>query len=139
MTDYLDFPHNAQVFRIERFRTQLKSGKQSHEIIHGVTSLTVAQADAARLLRLNRGHWQIENSIHWVRDVTFDEDRSQVRKGNGPRAMAILRNLAIGLLRLAGASNIAAGLRHLGRKPAKVLRLIGLSSTQVPRANFAGP
>jgi len=126
LTEYLDFPFVQQVFRIERFRTNIKTGKQSREIVHGVSSLTPAQASPARLLRLNRGHWQIENGIHWVRDVTFDEDRSQVRKGAGPRAMSTLRNVAIGLLRLAGAGNIAAALRHLGRNTAKVLRLVGL-------------
>jgi hypothetical protein len=79
-----------------------------------------------RLLALNRGGWSIENRLHWVRDVTFDEDRSQVRKGARAQAMAALRNLAIGLLRRAGARNIAAALRHCGRYVEKALRLIGL-------------
>jgi len=64
--------------------------------------------------------------LHWVRDVTFDEDRSQVRKGAGAQIMAALRNLAIGLLRRAGATNIAAALRHCARHAEKTLRLIGL-------------
>lgn len=80
----------------------------------------------AQLLQLNRGHWGIENGVHWVRDVTFDEDRCRVRKGAAAQAMASLRNLAIALLRLAGAANIARGLRHLTRHIEKALRLIGL-------------
>ena len=76
--------------------------------------------------RLIRGHWAIENRVHYVRDRTFDEDRSQVRKRGAPQLMATLRNLAISLLRLAQASNIAAALRHCGRHVRTTLRLIGL-------------
>ena len=91
---------------------------------HG--SLSETKAPPGRLIDLNRGHWGIENCLHWVRDVTFDEDRSQVRKGAGAQAMAALRNLAIGLLRCAGAKNIAAALRHCAYHVEKTLRLIGL-------------
>jgi predicted transposase YbfD/YdcC len=80
----------------------------------------------ARLLALVRGQWEIENRLHWVRDVTFDEDRSQVRTGHAPRVMATLRNLAISVLRRAGATNIAAGLRWAGRNPTRALGLLGL-------------
>ena len=69
------------------------------------------RADARRLLGLLRGHWGIENKVHYVRDVTFDEDRSQVRTGSAPQVMATLRNTAISLLRLSGATSIAAALR----------------------------
>lgn len=96
-------------------------------MVYGVTSLAPAQADPARLVALHRGHWAIENRLHWVRDVTFDEDRSQVRKGVGARVMATLRNLAISLCRLAGAANIAAALRACAYDPARPLRLIGLA------------
>jgi len=95
-------------------------------VVFGITSLTPAQASPARLLTLNRGHWRIENRLHWVRDVTFDEDRSQVRRGAAAHAMASLRNLAIGLLRLAGAGNIAAALRHCAARVERALRLLGL-------------
>jgi len=98
-----------------------------HEIVHGITSHSgTATKDAESLLALTRGHWTIENRLHWVRDVTFDEDRSQVRKGNGPRVMASLRNLAISVLRLAGASSIAKAIRWCARDVARCLRLIGL-------------
>jgi hypothetical protein len=66
------------------------------------------------------------NRIHWVRDVTFDEDRSTVRCGNIPQVMAALRNLAIGLARLAGHTNIAAACRHYAARPWAALALLGI-------------
>ena len=79
------------------------------------------------MLGLNRGHWEIENRVHWVRDVNFDEDRSQVRTGAGPRVMATLRNLAISLLRLHDQSrSIAEALRDLAARPHLALAMLGL-------------
>ena len=80
-----------------------------------------------QVLAYNRGQWQIENCLHHVRDMTYDEDRSQVRKQRRPHAMASLRNIAISLLRLAGVENIAAATRYLGRRPERPLRLLGLA------------
>lgn len=97
-----------------------------HEVVFGVTSLTPDAADAERLLKINRGHWCIENRLHWIRDVTFDEDRSQVRTGAGAQAMATLRNLAIGLFRLNGIKNIAQGLRSCGRNSERAVQIFGL-------------
>lgn len=114
------------MFRVERETTDLHGRLLRHEVCYGLTSLSTKKAGPDRLLDLNRGHWEIENRLHWVRDVTFDEDRSQVRRHNGPQVMASLRNAAIGLLRLAGATNIASATRHLHRKVGKALRLIGL-------------
>jgi hypothetical protein len=85
------------------------------------------QAPPARLLALTRAHWTIEHRLHWVRDVTFDEDRSRIRRGAGPQVMATVRNLAISLLRLAGAPLIAPALRHIGwRGPSAILRMVGI-------------
>ena len=131
LNDYLDFPHVGQVFRIRRTTTDLqgnvvKGRKSTTETVFGVTSLTPQQATAAQVLAYNRGHWQIENRLHYVRDMTFDEDRSQVRKSRRPHAMATLRNIAISLLRLAGAENIAAATRFLGRQTDRPLRLVGV-------------
>lgn len=94
--------------------------------MHGLSSLPVQRATPARLLALSRGQWTIENRLHWVRDVTFDEDRSRVRSGAGAQVMASLRNLAISLLRLAGAPYIAPPLRRCARSDPQTLRLIGL-------------
>lgn len=126
LNDYLHFPYVGQVFRIERKVTHGKSGKTHQETAYGVTSLHPQQADARRIGELLRGHWEIENRLHWVRDVTFDEDRSQVRTGSGPRALASLRNFAISCLRLAGCASIARGLRHLAWDWQLPLTLLGI-------------
>jgi hypothetical protein len=122
----VSFPHAAQLLVIDRSVRDLDGSCRSVEVAYGVTSLTPKQADPALLLALVRGHLEIENRLHWVRDVTFDEDRSQVRTGHSPRVMATLRNLAISVLRRAGATNIAAGLRWAGRNPTRALGLLGL-------------
>ena len=127
LSGYLDFPHTAQVARIERIITQVKTKKTRTEVVYLITSLSKDKADAKRLLALNRGHWEIENRVHWVRDVNFDEDRSQVRTGAGPRVMATLRNLAISLLRLRDQSRrIAEALRDLAARPHLALAMVGL-------------
>lgn len=95
------------------------------EVVCGITSLDESKATPERLLALNRGHWCIENRLHWVRDVTFDEDRSQVRTKAAPRVMATLRNLAISLLRLRDCVNIAEALRLYAAKPHLTLQVIG--------------
>jgi len=129
LRDYLDWPGAEQVVRIERRRTQRRTGKVEEEVVYGVTSLRAERADAAALLGLVRHHWHIENRSHWVRDVTFDEDRSQVRIGSIPEVMAALRNLAIGIQRRAGATNIAAAGRYYAAHPAQALALIGIDGT----------
>jgi hypothetical protein len=128
LVGYLPFPYAAQVFRLERHRLALPHDKAEHEVVFGVTSLTPAHAGPARLLALNRNHWSIENKVHYVRDMSFDEDRSRVRKRGGPQVMASLRNLAISLLRMAGAENIAAALRACGRQDTRALRLLGIAA-----------
>ena len=100
------------------------SRKWSTETVYAITSLTVIQARPADLARFVRGHWGIEDRLHWVRDVTYDEDRSQVRTGNGPRVIASLRNLAIAVLRLTGHTCIAAALRYHARQPGRPLQPI---------------
>jgi len=114
------------VFQVERQAIMKKTGEIREEVVAGVTSLAPEEADAARLLALVRGQWHIENQSHWVRDVTFDEDRSQVRCGNIPQVMAALRNTVIGLMRWAGYTNIAAACRRFAAQPALALGLIGI-------------
>lgn len=112
--------------RIERTTTTVRTGQVRHDDATIITSLNPDQASPARLLELVRGHWAIENRSHWVRDVTFDEDRSQVRTGQGPRMMAILRNLAIAILRLLGFVSVPHGLRHFAQRPRLALTTLGL-------------
>lgn len=126
LNGYVSFPYVGQVFWIERTTTNVKSGSVSKENAYGVTSLAAEKAGAARIGELVRDHWGIENRLHWVRDVVFDEDRSQVRTGAGPRALATLRNLSISLLRLAGSDNIAKDLRTVARDAHRPLALLGL-------------
>jgi len=124
----VDFPYVAQVFALERETTNLVTGEFHRERVYGVTSLTPPKANPARLLAHNRRHWMIENGLHWIRDWAFDEDRCRIRRGAGARVMASLRNLAISLLRLAGADSISVALRFCSRSSLRPLRLIGLAS-----------
>ena len=128
LNDYVDFPYVAQVFCLQREATDLTTGKFRSETVYGLTSLTSQKASARRLLSLNRRYWCIENGLHYVRDMSFDEDRCRIRKCAGAQVMASLRNLAIGLLRLAAATNVAAALRFCGYHQLRPLRLIGLAS-----------
>jgi predicted transposase YbfD/YdcC len=123
----LDFPYAAQALRVTRRVRPLGSRRWRAMTVYAVTSLAAAQASPARLADWIRGHWGIE-ALHHLRDVTFAEDASQVRTGTTPRAMASLRNLAIGILRAGGHRNIAAALRHNARDATRVLPLLGITS-----------
>lgn len=107
------FPGAAQVFRLRRDSGGLDGQWTTKEIVFGITSLPTDLAGPAHLNHYERSHWTIENKIHWVRDVTFHEDNSQVRTGTAPRTLATFRNLAISTIRLAGRANIAHTRRDL--------------------------
>jgi predicted transposase YbfD/YdcC len=123
---YLTWPGHQQVFHLVRTRTNLRTGEVSDETVYGITSLSPADADAAFVLGRIRAHWMIENGSHYVRDVTFAEDHSQVRTGSIPQVMAAFRNTAIALLRLNGEPNIAHACRRLAAHPWHALALLGL-------------
>jgi predicted transposase YbfD/YdcC len=127
---HFGFPHAAQVVQVTRKTRDLHASARGWRTVsvYAISSLTFAQASPARLADLLRGHWAIENGLHYVRDVTFAEDASQVRAGTIPRAMASLRNLAIGSLRRQGHRNIAAALRRNARDATRVLPLLGVTS-----------
>jgi len=122
LNDWADWPHLAQVGQL--VHTWTRRGETQTEVSYLITSLPPALASPDRLLRLVRGHWGIENRLHWVRDVTFDEDRCQVRSGAAPQAMAAARNLVIALLRWVSAANIAAALRTCAGHPGLALALV---------------
>jgi DDE family transposase len=109
---------------IRRRRRPAGTNKWSTETSYAITSLGFTQASTAELAAIIRGHWGIEDRLHWVRDMDFDEDRSQARTAAGPRIMASLRNLVITILRLAGAASIAAALRYHARRPSRPLQTI---------------
>jgi predicted transposase YbfD/YdcC len=117
----LGFPHARLALQLTRRRRPLTSGCWRTETVYAVTDLTWDQIRADLLADAIRGQWGIENRLHWIRDVVFAEDLSQIRTGTGPAVMATLRNLAVSLHRLAGATNIAAACREVSRHPNRVL------------------
>jgi len=117
------FPHVQQVFCIEREVTYLKKGITTVEVVYGITSQSPEKAGPAKILAQNRKHWSVENKQHYVLDVTFDEDRSQIRSLNGPMVMTCLRRYAISLLRIKGHTNIAQTFRWLWAKPHIAIRM----------------
>jgi predicted transposase YbfD/YdcC len=124
----IGFPHAAQALQIRRRRHRLDQPKRfTTETVYAITNLRVHEAKPAQLAAWIRRHWHIQNKIHWVRDVTYDEDRSQIRTGTGPQVMAALRNAAIGALRAAGVTNIAAANRHHARNSTRPLALLGIT------------
>lgn len=124
----LIFPHAVQAIQVKRQVRGITAGSKWRTVtVYAVTSLPVFHAGPADLAAWIRGHWTIENKLHWVRDVTYGEDHSQTRTGNAPRAMATLRNLAISALRLTGTDNIAKAFRHLARDAARPLEILGIT------------
>lgn len=116
---WVQFPGARQIAQIRR--TVTRAGKRTVEVVYVITSADHQAAPPATLAAWVKGHWGIENQLHWVRDVTYDEDRSQVRTGHAPCVMATIRNTAISLLRMTGWTCIAAGLRHHARHPEQTL------------------
>jgi len=121
------FPHAAHAFRMDRRTTLHRSGQQRLHTALGLTSLTDQRAHPHTIARYLRGHWHIENRLHWIRDVTYNEDHSRVRTGTAAHTMASLRNLAISALRHAGHTNIAQALRHMARDTTRPLQLLGIT------------
>jgi predicted transposase YbfD/YdcC len=113
-----------QGFELVRERTE--HGKKTVEVVHGITSLTPQRADAKRLLELTRGHWGIENKLHYKRDVTMGEDASRIRKGVAPQVMAALRNSILHILSTVPAPSLAAAMRTMGNCLSQSLRILGL-------------
>jgi predicted transposase YbfD/YdcC len=121
------FPYIKQCFSVKRISTDLNGENQKIEIRYGITSLSRENALPKELLCLLIGHWRIETSSHYVRDDTLGEDRSRIRKGSGPQIMATLRNVSIGMIRVAGGENIAEAIRYFGwNGKAKAIRAIGI-------------
>lgn len=125
LTTYLDWPGLAQVVRVER--TWTERAQQHRSVGYAITSLTPTQTPVDELLGLRRGHWIIENRVHYVLDVTFHEDASRIRVGHGPVVFAWLRRAALSLLRRAGHHRIAQTLRYHSVHPDAALALLGIS------------
>jgi predicted transposase YbfD/YdcC len=119
-----DWPHLAQVFRLERTVTERKTGERHTEVVYGLTSLSAAVASPQRLLALVRGHWGIESQLHWRRDVLFHEDQTRTRSPLFGQAIACLNNLVLGLTWRLGWRNLAHARRHFDAHPDAALRAV---------------
>ena len=132
---YLDFPHVGQVFLIERESIEKKTGECSREIALGITSRTPQEASPQRVLAVNRRHWSIE-SVHYIIDWNYDEDRSRIRAGFGPENITRLRRFAIGILKSfqKPAQSIAAAMRKLCFNTRLVFDYLRMTKNSAPSA-----
>jgi hypothetical protein len=121
LTVHQNWPGLKQGFRVRRWG--IRQGKPYEEVVHGITSLPLNQANAKRLLELVRSHWRIENCLHYVRDVTLGEDGSRVRCGAAPQVLAALRNVAVHLLKRLK-TNYAQATRRLAAQLHKAINFL---------------
>jgi predicted transposase YbfD/YdcC len=124
LNDFLDWPFLQQVFKLERFITISKTGKLRHEIVYGVTSLSVEQASPSQLLQMLRSYWQIENSLHYPRDVTLHEDQTRFKKHSAAHNMAIINNLVLALIAKSDFLFVPSARRYFAAHPDHALALL---------------
>jgi predicted transposase YbfD/YdcC len=121
---YMQWPWLEQVFKIEREIEEISTGKKRSEVSYGVTSLTREEATAKRLMEIVRGHWGIENGLHYRKDKTMREDGCRLRIGEAAQVMAVINNLIIGLVLRQGTRNLAEARRIYSAYPLEALNLI---------------
>jgi predicted transposase YbfD/YdcC len=124
LNDYLTFPHVGQAAAIERDILHRKTGKRTTELVYSITSRPKGAADAQRLLAVNRGHWAIENSCHYVLDWNYDEDRGRIRTGYGPENVTRLRRFAISVIKSMGHARPVPSVAQKMRELAASSRLV---------------
>lgn len=124
LNDFLDWPFLQQVFKLERFITISKTGKMRYELVYGVTSLSAEQASPAQLLRMLRSYWQIENSLHYPRDVTLHEDQTRFKKHSAAHNMAIINNLILALIAKSDFLFVPSARRYFAAHPDHALALL---------------
>ena len=124
LNDYLDWPHVAQVFRVERIVWHCQYAGKTRELVYGLTSLSPSRANPEKLLSLIQDYWGIENGLHYRRDVTLREDATRLTLGQAGHNMAILNNLVIGLCLSHGFQNLAHARRRFCARPQEALQLI---------------
>ena len=120
----LEWPGLQQACRLERITT--RKGKTTVEFAYAVTTLSAARATAAEILPYWRGHWGIENRLHWVRDAVLREDHCRANIGHSPQNLAACRNVGLSILRLAGVKEILSTLRCFASHPLEMLKLLGI-------------
>ena len=135
LNGYLDFPHVGQVFLIERESVNKKTGEITDETVLGITSRTQQEASPERVLAVNRGHWSIE-SVHYIIDWNYDEDRSRIRTGFGPENITRLRRFAVGILKALQKPNqsIAEMMRNLSFNTRLVFDYLRMTRNSNPGA-----
>ena len=131
LNDYLDWPGVGQVLRRTCRRVIVRTGEVQEEVTYGISSLPAASTTAAEMEGLWRGHWTIENRVHYVRDVTWGEDAGQGWLGSTPQALAALRNGVLALVRALGWTNIADALRHYGAYAHRALTLLATTPARL--------
>lgn len=124
VTNTLNWPYASQAFKLQRTRTECRSGKVTEQTVYGITSLAPLNTAPADLLNWTRQHWSVENGLHYRRDVTFGEDRCRMKSGRAAECLAIFNNLAIGLLRWLGWENVARARRHYDAHWLEALQVI---------------
>jgi predicted transposase YbfD/YdcC len=124
LNGYLDWPHVAQVFRLEREVWHPKYQGRTRQVVYGLTSLKPEEASPEKLLALTRNYWAIENGLHYRRDVTLHEDDTRLTVGNSGHNLAILNNLVVSLCLQAGFDNLPKARRLFDAKPDQALNLM---------------
>ena len=120
-----------QVFRLERTARILKTNQTRHQVVYGLSSLSMRQAPPARMLSLVRDHWAIENKLHYRRDGSLGEDACQTRTGPLPGLLAQLNSTVLSLMDRAGVRNVARQMRYFDAYPAQALALLLTGSCSV--------
>ncbi len=129
--DGIGFPGAKQVFRIRRYTYDLLGRRLSKEVVHGITSLDATQATPKQLLALVRDHWRVEAN-HWVRDVVYREDHQHAYTGTGAQVMAMIRNLALAVLRLTGHREITRTLQRIAADRKRILPMLAAFPLPTP-------
>jgi predicted transposase YbfD/YdcC len=124
LNDFLDWPFLRQVFKLERYVTIQKTGKTRHEIVYGITSLSADQASPDQLLQMLRSYWQIENGLHYPRDVSLREDQTRFKNHSAAHVMAIINNLVLGLIAGSDFPFVPTARRFFAAYPEKALELL---------------
>jgi predicted transposase YbfD/YdcC len=124
LNDFLDWPFLQQVFKLERFITISKTGKRRHELVYGMTSLSAEQASPSQLLQMLRSYWQIENGLHYPRDVTLHEDHTRFKKHSAAHNMAIINNLLLALIAKSDFLFVPSARRYFAAHPDEALALL---------------
>jgi predicted transposase YbfD/YdcC len=135
LNGYLNFPHVGQAFMVHRHSIDKKSREISSDIAYGITSRPPDQADAQQVLAVNRGHWTIENSCHYIIDWNYDEDRSRIRTGYGPENITRLRRFAVGVIKSKGVRSVAQKMRELTRNVRLVLDYLRMTKNSCPQGH----